>query len=370
MLINIESVSRADVTNNKFFVSIENMLRSFAENKHILLAPKFFFEEIIAENAGAYSISTKNFAVQALSGLREYNTIKNKVSFYVSIDFSITDNSFSWVDLGNSDKFVCGPLFFNDSACLQKTNIICENPLDSDFLKVIACYYAERENVSRCAISYNVLHGGGGSINDVFERAIDSNVITFCVVDNDKNHPKASHGGTSAHFLKKRTSKTGMVKILDVHEIESLLPLDTIETVLAEEHLLDVKKDALEFLKRLCNVDESAKFYYDHKKGFNLKIAWDLDNAHGKYWRNIIGKLRDTYDCECIDSKCCECKPSCLTFDGFGDGLLSNTVRYIKRGNLRQYQPVLTPKLSEKWDDLGRNFFSWSCGPYKKSRVS
>lgn len=370
MLIDIESVTKADVANSEFFVAIENILRAFAENKHILLAPKSFFIDIIDESNGAYSVSTKHFAAQALAGLREYHAIKHSVSFYVSINFEILDDSFDWVDLGSKDKFLCGPLFFNDSAFLQKTNIICENPLDSDFLKIIASYYANRVSLSRCALSYNALHGGGGSTKDIFERIINKNEIAFCVVDNDKTHPRAPHGGTSAHFLNNRISKAGMVKILDVHEIESLLPLETIEHVLEEEHLLVKKKDALDFLKLLCDIDESVKFYYDHKKGFNLKHAWELDNAHGEYWRKIINKINDTYECECIDSRKCDCKPSCLTFDGFGDGLLSNTLRYINRGSLKQYQPTLTPKLSEKWEDLGRSFFSWSCGPYKKSRVS
>ncbi|ELY4545327.1 hypothetical protein SMZ81_003586 [Cronobacter sakazakii] len=370
MLIYIESVTQDDVFDEKNFVAIENILRAFAEKKHIILAPKTFFNDIINEKQGLYSISTKNFAAEALAGLREYHAIKNIVSFYVSIDFSIKDESYSWVDLGGKDKFVCGPLFFNDSECLQRTNVVCENPLDSDFMKIIADYYARRESLSRCTISYNVLHGGGGSTKDVFDRTVNDNKITFCVVDNDKDHPRAPYGGTSTHFLRERTSKTGMVKILDVHEIESLLPLETIEHVLEEENLLEKKKGALRFLKDLCNIDETVKFYYDHKKGFNLKDAWKLDNTHGEYWRRIIGKLGDAYKCDCLSSRVCTCKPSCLTYDGFGEGLLNNTIRYVNRGSLRQYNPMLTPELSEKWNDLGRNFFSWSCGPYKKSRVS
>ncbi|HFZ8837728.1 TPA: hypothetical protein ACIPDQ_004705, partial [Salmonella enterica subsp. enterica serovar Bareilly] len=59
-----------------------------------------------------------------------------------------------------------------------------------------------------------------------------------------------------------------------------------------------------------------------------------------------------------------------LAYEGFGDGLLNNTLEYIQTGNLRQYNPNLSSQLHDKWYTLGKKFFSWSCGPYKKARVS
>lgn len=370
MLINIEDVTIADVLNKSYSVAIENILRSFSENKHILIAPKEFLKGIIDEEQGIYSSSTKNAASEALKGLREYRAILDMVSFYVTVSFKVTDQSFQWVNLGARDRFECGPLFFNDSSQLQKTKIVCENPSDSDFLKIIASHFAKNNNLSRCTIDFNAINGGGGSTKDVFDRTVKNNEIAFCIVDNDKKHPGAPYGGTSAHFLGPKTIKSGMVKILDVHEIESLVPLDTIESVLENLNLIERKKSSLNFFKEICNVDETAKFYFDHKKGFNLKIAWGLDNTHGNYWRKIIKKLKSKVDCDCIDLEKCECEPPCLNYEGFGDGLLSNTIDYITTGSLRQYRPILTPKLDEKWNDLGRSFFSWSCGPYKRARMS
>lgn len=370
MLLNIEDVTSEDVNNKKYSIAIENILRAFAENKHILIASKLFFNCIINEKNGLYSIATKNTASEALKGLREYRAIIDKISFYVSINFKITDRSFKWIDLGTTDKFECGPLFFDDSSRLQKAKIVSENPLDSDFLKIIASHYAKNQDLSRCAINFIPINGGGGSTKDIFYRSIENNEITFCFVDNDKKHPKAPFGGTSNHFLGPRTIKSGIVKILDVHEIESLVPIDTIERVLESLNLIARKRDTLNFFKEICEVDESAKFYFDHKKGFSLKTAWDLDNAHGDYWRSIIKKIKSKPQCECIALKHCRCPSSCFDLAGFGDGLLSNTIKYIHEGNLRQYKPPLTPKLNEQWNELGRSFFSWSCGPYKKTRLS
>lgn len=370
MLINIEHVTKEDVLNGKFTIAIENILRSFAENKHLLIAPKVFFNSIIEEKSGIYSSSSKSFASEALSGLREYHAILNQVSFHISINFAILDTSFKWIEYGEKHKFSCGPLYFNDSSQLQKTKIVCENPLDSDFLKIIAAFYAKNENLSRCSINFDALNGGGGSTKDIFERTIKNNEIAFCVVDNDKKHPRAPYGGTSTHFLGSKTNRSGLVEVLDVHEIESLVPLETIEEVLESLNLMIKKEESLIFFKELCSIDESVKFYFDHKKGFDLKTALELDNTHGDFWRTILKKLSNRYNCECIESKNCECNPSCLTYEGFGDNLLNNTLIHINKGSLRQYNPDLPPKLYEKWYSLGKNFFSWSCGPYKKSRVS
>ncbi|AIU87102.1 MULTISPECIES: hypothetical protein [Pectobacterium] len=370
MLINIENATQKDVLNNKFTIAIENILRSFAEKKHLVISSKSFFNSIIEEQSGIYSISSKNFASEALSGLREYHAILNQVSFYISVDFTIPDTSFKWVEHGEKYKFVCGPLYFNDSSQLQKTKIVCENPLDSDFFKIIAAFYARNENLSRCSINFNALNGGGGSTKDTFERTIKNDEIAFCIVDNDKSHPRAPYGGTSAHFLGSRTNRSGLVEILDVHEIESLLPLETIEEVLKNLNLMEKKEKSLAFLKEICSIDESVKFYFDHKKGFNLKTALELDNIHGDFWSSILKKINYKYNCECIELKKCECEPSCLNYEGFGDNLLNNTLQYIHKGSLRKYTPDLPPKLHQKWYKLGKNFFSWSCGPYKKSRVS
>nr|WED67724.1 hypothetical protein PJ912_15210 [Pectobacterium colocasium] len=97
MLINIENATKENVLDSKFTIAIENILRSFSEEKHLVIASKVFFNSIIKEQSGIYSISSKNFASEALSGLREYHAILNQVSFYISVDFTIPDASFRWV---------------------------------------------------------------------------------------------------------------------------------------------------------------------------------------------------------------------------------------------------------------------------------
>ncbi|EJF4793182.1 TPA: hypothetical protein ACGHSL_004730, partial [Salmonella enterica subsp. enterica serovar Bareilly] len=115
MLINIENATEENVLDSKFTTAIENILRAFAERKHLIIAQKKFFNCIMEEKGGIYSMTSKNFASEALAGLIEYHAILNQVSFYISVDFTIHDTSFRWIDLGEKYKFICGPLYFNDS---------------------------------------------------------------------------------------------------------------------------------------------------------------------------------------------------------------------------------------------------------------
>lgn len=101
------------------------------------------------------------------------------------------------------------------------------------------------------------------------------------------------------------------MEILDVHEIESLVPLSTIEDVLRSQSQLQQKEKSLIFFKHLCSVDESVKFYIDHKKVLILKQPLNsIENM--AYWRPILKKLDIKYDCEYIESKRCSCNAACV----------------------------------------------------------
>ncbi|HCD1954616.1 TPA: hypothetical protein NBI99_005071, partial [Escherichia coli] len=72
MLINIENATPEKVLNNSFAIAVENILRAFAEQKHLVIGARFFFKTIINDQSGLYSLSSKSYAQEALSGLTEY----------------------------------------------------------------------------------------------------------------------------------------------------------------------------------------------------------------------------------------------------------------------------------------------------------
>lgn len=366
MLIKIENFGSDSVYNTSLIKSIENLMRAFSERKHIVIGPKKFFHSVIHDEKN-YSSNARSAATEALRGQMEYTDLKNIVSFYITIDFFVLDKSIQWVSNGSTDVLRVGPLFFVDSENLQKANILLENQLDGDFYSLLANYFAREVNADNCELSYMPLNGGGGTTKNVFDRMISNNQVVLCILDNDKQHPKAPLGSTSKAFYRKKYVNTGAVKIIDVHEIESLIPLDTIESAIS---ITEGRKKTLDFLKEMEKYDETIKFHFDHKKGLNIKKILELDALHGDYWVPVLKKNKITKGVECIKLGRCSCHEPCVALDGLGDCLLENTINYIKRGNLKRYRPKLNPAMENHWNDIGRLFFSWGCGPFKYSKVT
>lgn len=189
----------------------------------------------------------------------------------------------------------------------------------------------------------------------------------MCLLDNDKKHPKGPFGSTSKAFGKEKFSKTGMVKILDVHEIESLIPLETLEFSTTNSV---TRSKTINFLKSSLKNHEEIKFYFDHKKGLELKTAFELDKLHGPFWIPLLKQSRDIERSDCLDEEKCVCKESCMKVDGLGENILSKSIEFIQKGNLQIYTPQLPPLLESHWIEIGKLLFSWCCGPSKKTRLT
>jgi len=373
MIIKIENYN-TNYKDDRIISSVENILRSFYESKHILIAEDIFFKDIVSKK-DYYSYSARNAASAAISVSREHKSLLDKVSFYVVIDFSFLEKTFSWFFYNGLLKFNCGPLYFDDSSKLQATKIIFENPDDSDFFKIIALNFARKNNINKKSIRFTPLNGGGNTTKKVFDREKKDNGLLFCIVDNDKKHPKGTMGSTCKALTGNpvdvngllKTDGSGVISILDVHEIESLIPFDTIENTLKTFKTINGKGDSIAFFMDMCSVDESAKFYFDHKKGFNICDALTLDESYGVYWSRILKQI--IKKSPCLTAGSCHCEPVCLSYCGFGDRLLVNTVEYINKYT-KSYNPKLTPLLEDKWNAIGKTFYSWTCCPQKKVNLS
>lgn len=367
MLIHLKNYVPEQILSNENVVSVDNLLRSFQEKKHILLTKKSFFKHIIDEKNSLYSYNTKQVAFEAMKGQAEYSSLINLVSFYIVVDFNIKDNTTKWTDNGNVVNFTVGPQYFKDSSRLQASNIIFENITDNDFYKIIVNYFSRQHKTNLCNIICNPINGGGGTTKEVFERHIQNNDLVLCLLDNDKKHPKGPLGSTSKAFGKEKFNKSGMVKILDVHEIESLIPIETLEKSVTTG---TNKNKTIEFLRASLQHNESMKFYFDHKKGLELKAAFELDKLHGPFWIPLLKSSPDLKKSDCLDEERCACKPPCIKIDGFGENILSKSIEFIQKGNLQIYNPKLSPLLENHWLDIGKLLFSWCCGPSKKTRLT
>ncbi|ELQ6135492.1 hypothetical protein ACI0YT_004248 [Cronobacter dublinensis] len=367
MLIFIANYNEESAYSNKCIHSITNILRLFSEGKHIVIADKDFFKKISEDERGFYSFFSRNAACEALRSQIEYVPLLQVVSFYITVDFLIDGESYYWTKKGNKDVLVVGNEYFHDSSRLQCTNVIYENVKDSDFYNLISRHYAKKVKATKCSLATNPINGGGGATKDVFDRTVQNKTPVLCVLDNDKKHPSGPAGSTCRAFGQTFHSHTGMVKVLEVHEVESLIPIETLKNL---SNLSNEKTETINFLSKLTLKDESSKFYFDHKKGLNIKKAIELDDKYGDYWLPLIKSLPDYSRHECVNERTCACQAPCVSFEGLGDNILDRVVDFISRNNMKAYAPSLTPKLEQHWETIGNLLFSWSCGPFKKSRVT
>ena len=109
-------------------------------------------------------------------------------------------------------------------------------------------------------------------LNDAeFDDLTNNSEITLCIIDNDKSHPAKGKGSTANLFkdFDKEYNNNSLTHIIDVREIESLLPIKVIEEVVCENK---VPKDieSLDIIKAFKTVNISFREYFDHKEGLSL----------------------------------------------------------------------------------------------------
>lgn len=368
MIVNIKNHASFDKNNDCHLLAVENILNGFREGKHIILAPRVFFSEL--SRCEKFSMMTRHTSAEASRTQTEYQSLMGHVSFHVDLDFSLNNQVYGWSCIADQDVLSVSPYYFKDSKSVQKVGVICENPNDADFYNVMGAYYGRKINGRAWGpLNFDAINGGGGTIKDVFERKVNDMDIILCILDNDKKHPNYPKGGTCKLFKGNKNIKTGMVKIIDAHEVESLIPLETIREVVSKNGTNKRQEKALSFWEEIVGYDESVKFYFDHKKGIDFPTALSIDKEYGEYWVPLLRKSSYSRESACIQQDRCDCNPPCLKIDGYGDGILTQTISHIKYGNTRTYTPQLTEQMMSLWSDIGKLFFSWCCGPIKKTRA-
>lgn len=350
--------------------AIENILKSHGESKHIVLSSRALLDSIIA-NEKYFGVNTRTYAINARKFLSDTINILNSVSYYIEINIDDKDlkEKVVFIDGGSKAKLTIGYDKFVDSSATQSTTILCEDIDDVSFYEKIGKFYAEKEKLSSMGMSYNPVNGGGANTKKNFDAISDRGNICLCIVDNDKKHPKSPLGGTCRPFKDIKYQNKSRVIILDVHEVESLLPDFLIGDVLSSEHYRPQVIDSFDRLQEIININPEAKFFFDYKKGITLKEAYSLDTSLGEYWVPLLSSLKQVRDSRCFKQKVCNCKDSCFYIDGFGDNILHKVVAKINKHRVSSLEKRIDPLTLKHWREIGREFFSWTCSPMMKSRL-
>ncbi|MEI8704477.1 hypothetical protein [Pseudoalteromonas sp. B62] len=219
-------------------LALDHLLLSSGRRKNIVIIEKNAIEKLL--HSKLYRAPAKTFASDIEKNRREYGVIAKQLAVYCVVDFdsrqvSCTFQNNQWVIRVGYDYFI-------DPENSGLIGLITEGELDFNFYSVIATYYSKYISPLKLDVSFKFHHGAGSQSKPSFDRLTNEGKIILCLVDNDKSHPKKGEGSTSkvfTHYDRNYNNKS-LVNVINVREIETLLPLNIIEKILVEQKNLKI----------------------------------------------------------------------------------------------------------------------------------
>lgn len=359
MLFNIVNCNPANYeTDLNRHLALRNLITSYGLRKNIVIIDNKSIDQII--NSDIYDKPTKNFAYNMDTTRREYYQIIDQLSVYCIVDFN-----FEGIDCrAYKNQFIIRMSYkhFLKTSNTEHVNLITEGKNDFDFYTIVAKYYSKKISPLNLGLGLNFCQGAGSQCKERFDDLTNAGEITLCILDNDKSHPTKGIGSTAKSFkdLDKEYNNNSLAYIIDVREVESLLPMRIIEQVLGENKVpKDI--DNLDKIKAFKNANASFREYFDHKEGLSLKNAIELDSTYGSYWLKILLTSSNFSSSPCLANETCYKCHSCGKIEGLGDNILKKSLDYMNKLNLNSLN--IEPDILTHWKKIGELILSWGCIP-------
>ncbi|MGO4308539.1 hypothetical protein AB4Z35_01510 [Pseudomonas sp. KB_15] len=331
MILLIKETPDLTTKTSEKIIAIENILRSHGEGKHLLWMPHETISSLLkCDQFGFYS---KKVLTELSSQVLETRELATKFKLKIVFDFS-DQFKFSFYD----GAWVLGFGHFRDSEVLQKPILLTENDDDAKIFVHGAKSYLFKEKIGNCDIKLEITSGGGDTTYKTFKRYSDEQVrFVACIIDSDKDHPKAPLGSTAKKFskVKQGYSERQYFEMLDCHEIENILPIDLVREIAStncKSSLIFSNPKYYKFRK-----------YPDHKNGLTVKNAIADDFSHkDNYWADF--KKHESTDFIC---------------HGFGEKLLSSCIKYFESKGERQASKLMTEDVDHEWFRIIKIIAEW-----------
>lgn len=179
---------------------------------------------------------------------------------------------------------------FTSCESTSSTHIIGEDENDGRLYGHILNWYKRRENIS-ANTSYTNINGGGRNTRRTFTTHIGQRHISVCIVDNDKRYRDADEGETAKKCRAVGCSMPlGRLKVINVLEIENLIPKDIIDNL---EWTTASQRNKDEFDGLYENIpDKDMLRYVDLKSGYTKHKVYSQNSQ----WVDFA-------------KYCCQCNP-------------------------------------------------------------
>lgn len=376
MIFELINEEQANWSDESLLDALENLLKAFAEKQHIVIAPSSLLDKIIKNED--FSRKVRNIAAYAKQTVRELKALikSDHVSTYIRIDLS-NEDKFEIVEENQKTVLESGFAFFKNSSATQSTSILGEDLNDARFYIYIGNFYIKNNSIlNKFALKHSCCHGGGSQTAKIYNNILAENKFCYCIVDSDKKHPHSSRGETCKAFFGNINDfkefffeKFGQVRILDAHEVESIIPINVLDEIIENRGSSKDQKLTIKRLQRMIQKDSNIRLFLDHKKGLTRNQAKELDRRYGNininknsgYYSTELNKLIEQNNkCfEHIDQVDHECDDNCFSFAPMGSKLLSSTLEFFENNNYKKedIDKITLPY----WEIIGKDIFSWCC---------
>lgn len=339
-------------------LALDHLIVSSGQRKNIVILDRSIIEEILT--CDLYRPPTKKYTIDIDTYRREYGAITKKLSVYTIVDFDFEGINCT---LENNQWLIrISYNYFTNAVNSESIGLLTENELDFKFYSKIAEYYSRYISTFNIKVSFNFHFGGGSQSKAMFDRLTREGKILLCIIDSDKSHPEKSEGSTSSVFTVEDRSynNRSLVHVINVREIETLLPLKNIEEILSIQGVAD-EIEAFDEIKAFSLVNTDFRKFFDHKEGLSLKEAIELDTKYGNFWLDTLSSNKRFSSMSCLQNKICyECE-SCPKVSGFGDKILKKVVDQLENLHLRNLE--VDASLLPNWESIGELMMSWGCTP-------
>lgn len=244
---------------------------------------------------------------------------------------------------------------------LGMCSLLCEQLSDCRYYKIIGNSYLERHDIKGIGLHFMPDNGGGSTIGELLENRVrDELVPTLCIVDSDRKYgpmPQMQRDGDTLKCIKESEQKLSRfdgvlapheVYPLDVHEIENLIPVSVLETLLDRCPEMRPGIEAIKSVVSVCN--PSPAFFYDYKNGF---VDSKTDSQKREYWEKVAiqaGKQLESVE----ELTKAEKHISSKVFPPVAKHVLNQV---LNEANGLVINP--DPYLEGKWDALGAVITAW-----------
>lgn len=248
--------------------------------------------------------------------------------------------------------------------------MLAENEEDIEFYKFVGKYFVKKNKIGNINIDFEEKNGGGSTISNVLERVIcEKQKMCLCIVDSDRKYGEADYGDTMKRVIsvtKDVAQDYFEVLLLQVHEIENIIPFSILENIVKENRL---DEQGLLFIKFLTDCDDTMKspaFYFDLKKGISKSAFVLADNAdydqkrkyrknelYRQYWRKYI----DEYGIKLDDES------NQVLVGGVCEKVLRYALQYLRKMECCNKLELLEIEkvLQQMWEEIGEKVYCWGC---------